>query len=42
MPGDQVFVWRAIGGGEREISGVIAEARVLPPVTLGASNDINE
>jgi len=29
LPGDQVFIWRAIGGGERAKSGVIAEARVV-------------
>ena len=29
LPGDQVFLWRAIGGMEREKSGVIAEARVI-------------
>jgi hypothetical protein len=28
LPGDRVFIWRAIGGSEREQSGVIAEALV--------------
>ncbi len=27
--GDQVFIWRAIGGGDRAKSGIIAEAQVL-------------
>lgn len=29
LPGDRVFLWRAIGGGDRAKSGVIAEARVV-------------
>ncbi len=29
LPGDHVFLWRAIGGDERAKSGVIAEARVV-------------
>jgi 5-methylcytosine-specific restriction endonuclease McrA len=35
-PGDQVFIWNAIGDGERADSGVIAEARVVaaPEVSL--------
>jgi hypothetical protein len=28
-PGDQVFLWRAIGNGEETNSGVVAEARVI-------------
>lgn len=32
LPGDDVFVWRAIGGNERDQSGVIAEARVIAGV----------
>ena len=31
--GDRVFMWRAIGDLEREMSGVIAEASVLSPVS---------
>ncbi|MBD0274339.1 MAG: HNH endonuclease, partial [Acetobacteraceae bacterium] len=27
--GDRVFVWRAIGGGDRALSGVIAEAEIM-------------
>ena len=29
FPGDRVFIWRAIGGGDPTKSGVIAEARVV-------------
>jgi len=29
LPGDRVFIWRAIGGDERAKSGVIAETRVV-------------
>jgi hypothetical protein len=28
-PGDQVFIWRAIGSGSRQVSGIVAEAEVL-------------
>ncbi|MDO9713165.1 EVE domain-containing protein [Paracraurococcus lichenis] len=32
--GDQVFIWRAIGGGPAALSGVIAEAEVIERVSL--------
>jgi len=33
-PGDQVFIWRAIGSGKRELSGVVAEATVNSEVKV--------
>ncbi len=33
-PGDQVFIWRSIGSGKRELSGVVAEATVNSEVRV--------
>jgi HNH endonuclease len=32
--GDQVFLWRAIGGGNPDAAGIVAEATVIEPVAL--------
>ena len=32
--GDQVFLWRAIGGGDPKLSGIVAEARIVSLPTL--------
>ena len=31
--GDQVFIWRSIGGGNRDAAGIVAEGEVIEPVT---------
>jgi hypothetical protein len=32
--GDQVFMWRAIGGGKPDAAGIVAEATVIEPVAM--------
>src|SRR5579872_5243798 len=32
--GDQVFIWRSIGGGNQDAAGIVAEGEVIEPVAL--------